>query len=106
MQNNRNTFIFELFYATLYNSRYYLTAHTCNNKGIGLVVFYPIKPVTKSQINIVYFFFLRLNIRLLNSMRFITIKKPTSIINVRYGFVGAMFASNINGKPNTMAGKF
>ena len=45
-----------------------------------------------------------LNIRERKRIIFITIKKPTKIISVKIGSLGASFASSISGKPNTIAG--
>ena len=48
----------------------------------------------------------RLNIRLLNSITFITTKNTTSISSVSTGRTGASVASSIIGNPKTIAGKF
>jgi hypothetical protein len=44
--------------------------------------------------------------KLLNRIIFITTKKRINRIKQKMGFTGAIGASSIIGKPNTMAGKF
>ena len=51
-----------------------------------------------------FFFLLKICAR--NKITFITTKNPANNPSAKYGCVGAMFAINIKGNPNAIAGKF